>query len=101
MSAQTLRTSTQLSGVLVFCPSFTVHGIELGIRQRNIDGSNIFLQMRDLGCAWNGQHDRTPFEDPCERDLARSGSMGLGYVIQDRAALGETACSQRVPGNEA
>ena len=89
------------SRLLVFRPSFAIQGIELFIRQLDIDGGDILFQMRDPGRAGNGEHDGTALEHPGKRDLARSGVMGLGYGIQDRAAFGETACSQRIPGNEA
>ena len=85
----------------VFRPSFAIQGIELFIRQLDIDGGDILFQMRDLVSARNGQHDGTALEHPCERDLAWGGVMSLGYGIQDRTTFGETACSQRIPGNEA
>jgi hypothetical protein len=54
--------------------------------------------VRDLRGAWNGQHDWTALEKPGESDLARSGAMGLGYVI-DRAAR-EPTRGDWSPGNE-
>jgi hypothetical protein len=57
--------------------------------------------MRDLRGARNGKHNRATLENPGESNLARSGVVGPGNGIKDRAPLGEVAGSERKPGNEA
>jgi hypothetical protein len=84
----------------IFSPPFAVEGSELFVRQLDIDGGNILFQVHHLRRPRNGERDRTTLENPGERDLARSGRMGLGDRIANRIALDEVARSQRIPGDE-
>ena len=72
-----------------FLPSCVIQSIELFIRELDIDRGNIFLQMRDLRSARDGKHNRAALENLGESNLARSGVVGLGDRIKDRARLRE------------
>ena len=72
-----------------FLPSCVIQSIELFIRELDIDRGNICLQMRDLRSARDGKHNRAALENPGASNLARSGVVGLGDRIKDRARLRE------------
>ena len=86
--------------LLTFRPTCAVQSVELFIRQRDVEYSDILFQVRDFRRAWNGQHDWAALEHPCQRNLARSGVMGFRNPIQYRAAFGEAPRSQRKPRNK-
>ena len=49
----------------------------------------------------NGQHDGAPLQHQASAIWLGGRVMGLGDLVEDRAALSETAGGNREPGNEA
>src|ERR1700682_6021685 len=80
--------------------AFAIQRRELRVRQKDIRGGNVLLQMSDFRGARDRQHDRAAFEDPGQRHLPWTGAVADGDAIEQRSRLCEIARRQGIPRDE-